>query len=520
MDFLTVLASSFLPSLIFLYYVLKLRKIVPKTKTTFSSTLKPPGAWPILGHLPLFALQKAPTFRTLAAMADLHGPVFVVQLGMQSIVVVNSWEFFKECLTIKDKQLASRPLFAQGKYLGDDFASFGLAPLGSLWREMRKLTMVELLSTTKLGELGHIRMSELNDFLKAMHQSSKSNNKIVLSEWFSLLVMNTIIRLIARKRYTYDGVENQEAKRVRKVVKELMYVFGQFVLSDAFPLSFVEWLDPQGHIQMMKRVSKEIDQIFGDWIDDHRQRGQQDEKDFVDVLISLADQGKIKCDQYDADTIIKATIKSIFVGANDSTSLTLTWMTSLLLNHRHVMRRVVEEIDQEVGRDRWVEESDIKSLVYLQAVVKETLRLYPPGPLSTPHAAAEDCCVAGHEMKKGDQLLFNVWKVHRDPRVWSQPDEFIPERFLEENKVSFGVTKGPEFWYIPFGSGRRSCPGSELAFQVLHLTMARFLQGFALSTPMDEAVDMDEGQGISLLKKAPLEVNATPRLSSNMYEKL
>ncbi|KAL8140525.1 hypothetical protein V2J09_006546 [Rumex salicifolius] len=312
MNLLIVLAAALVPILLFLSYLLKHERKISQRKTSSSSTvLNPSGAWPILGHLPLFASRNTPTHRTLAAMADLHGPVFVVWLGMKPVVVVNTWEFVKECLTVKDKQLASRPPFAQGKYLADNFSSFGLAPLGPIWREMRKITMVELLSTKKLAELGHIRISELNDFIKAMHETSKSNHKIVLSEWFSQMVLNTIIRLMARKRYTYHRVGSQEAKRVRNVVRELMYVAGQFVLSDAFPLPFVEWLDPQGHIRMMKRVSKEIDQVIGGWIDEHRQRGQHGEKDFVDVLISLGEQGKIKCDQYDVDTIIKATMKPV-----------------------------------------------------------------------------------------------------------------------------------------------------------------------------------------------------------------
>ncbi|CAK9180595.1 unnamed protein product [Ilex paraguariensis] len=179
------------------------------------------------------------------------------------------------------------------------------------------------------------------------------------------------------------------------------------------------------------------------------------------------------------------------------------------------MKRAQEEIEIKVGKNKWVEESDINNLVYLQAIVKETLRLYPPGPLSVPHEAMEDCNVGGYHIPKGTRLLVNVWKLHRDPRIWSDPETFMPERFLTNHtEVDVG---GQQFEYTPFGSGRRSCPGMTFAMQVTHLTLARLLQGFDFKTPADAPVDMTEGLGITLPKATPVHVLITPRLSSELY---
>ena len=169
------------------------------------------------------------------------------------------------------------------------------------------------------------------------------------------------------------------------------------------------------------------------------------------------------------------------VGGSDTVSTTSTWLLSALLNNKHALKCVQEELDLKVGRGRWVEESDIPNLVYLQAVVKETLRLHTTVPLLVPHEAMEDCHVDGYHIPKSTQLLVNAWKLHRDPSVWSDPEYFKPERFLTTH-ADVDVLR-QHFELIPFGSGRRSCPGFAMALQLLPLVVARLRQGFHLSTP-------------------------------------
>ncbi|XP_065625410.1 dimethylnonatriene synthase-like [Quercus suber] len=204
----------------------------------------------------------------------------------------------------------------------------------------------------------------------------------------------------------------------------------------------------------------------------------------------------------------------ILTGAG-STATTLTWALSLLLNHPSVLKAAQEELDMHVGKDKWVEESDIQNLKYLQAIVKETLRLYPPGPLTGVREAMEDCTVGGYFVPKGTRLLINIWKLQRDPRVWSNPSEFQPERFLTTHA---GIdVRGQNFEYIPFSSGRRSCPGITFGLQVVHLALARLLQGFDITPMAGVKVDMREGPGIALPKVDPLDVILKPRLSMEHY---
>lgn len=208
-------------------------------------------------------------------------------------------------------------------------------------------------------------------------------------------------------------------------------------------------------------------------------------------------------------------MQALILGGSDTTAGTLTWAVSLLLNNRHILRKALQELDQQVGKERLVSDSDIKNLVYLQAIVKETLRLYPAGPLLGPREAMEECTVAGYNVPAGTRLIVNVWKIQRDPRVWPNPSEFQPERFLTSH-ADVDV-RGQQFELIPFGSGRRSCPGASFALQVLHLALAGLLQAFELETLLDQPVDMTESPGLTIPKATPLEVLLSPRLPGELY---
>ena len=208
----------------------------------------------------------------------------------------------------------------------------------------------------------------------------------------------------------------------------------------------------------------------------------------------------------------------MIIGGTHATSGTLTWSLSLLLSHPKVLQKAQEELEKHVGKERWVDESDFKNLPYLIAIIKETLRLYPAIPLSIPRESMEDCSVGGFQVPKGTVLFVNMWKLHRDPRVWLNPCQFQPERFLSCNGGYDLDVRGQHFQYIPFSSGRRSCPGTSSAMQMGCLILARLLQGFNLSTPMNAPVDMTPSIGATLIKATPLQVIISPRLPHHLYQ--
>ncbi|TKY50303.1 Cytochrome P450 82A3 [Spatholobus suberectus] len=208
--------------------------------------------------------------------------------------------------------------------------------------------------------------------------------------------------------------------------------------------------------------------------------------------------------------------KELILGGTDSTAVTLTWAICLLLRSPLVLEKAKEEIGTQIGKDGYISESDISKLVYLQAIVKETLRLYPPAPLSSPREFTENCILGGYHVKKETRFIPNLWKIHRDPSVWSDPLEFKPERFLTTHKDV--DVRGHHFELLPFGSGRRICAGMSLGLRMVHFTLANLLHSFDILNPSAEPIDMTEIFGFTNTKATPLEILVKPRLSPSFYE--
>ncbi|KAI7747464.1 hypothetical protein M8C21_030737 [Ambrosia artemisiifolia] len=478
---------------------------------------EPSGAMPFVGHLHLLRGQ-APMARILGNMADRCGPVYSLRLGSRRALVVSNWQVIKECFTTNERNFATRPNMAVGKYMNYDNAGFGASPYGPYWREIRKLVVSELFTSQSVRKFNNVRISEVKNSINELALLSQKNGDracvMNMQNWFEHITFNTIIRIIAGKRFS--NTINEEDSHVKEAITKLVYLSGLFVVSDFFPN--LEWLDIGGHVKAMKQVAKDVDGVIGKWLNEHIEKRKEcddyKEGDFMDMMLSSLPKDA-EMFGYERETIIKATINILMWSGSEAIAVTLTWALALLLNHPDILKVVQNELDIHVGREKWVEESDIKNLVHLQAVVKETLRMYPPGPLAAPHEAIEDCYIGGYHVTKGTRLIVNIWKLHRDPQVWSDPHQFRPERFLDKHsQLNY---QGQNFEYIPFSTGRRMCPAAIYASHLIHLTIAWLLQGFDLSTPMGMPVDMTEGVGLALPKVKPLEVIITPRLSQELY---
>lgn len=361
-----------------------------------------------------------------------------------------------------------------------------------------------------------------------------------MKQWFSNFTLNVSLKLIVGKRYlgscSFSDDEVDRASRCQKAVREF-FRLARFVPSDG--LSCLRWLDLGDYERDMKKTGRELDVLLQLWLEEHKMRKkisslpsirknkdlmyQKDaagEQDFMDVMLSILDDKDVHTkisDSVDADTIIKSTCLTLILGGTDTVMVSLLWALTLLVNHPDVLEKAENELIMHVGKERQVEVSDIKNLLYLQAIIKETMRLYPPGPLSAPCESMEDCTIAGYHIPAGTRLIVNIWKVQRDPQVWSDPEEFRPERFLTGEHLNTGI--GPQdFKLMPFGSGRRICPASSFSLQIVHLTLARLVHGFKFKTPSDAPIDMTESSGLNNVKGTPLEVLITPTLSSNLYQ--
>ncbi|CAH1416148.1 unnamed protein product [Lactuca virosa] len=525
LSYSSIVVTSFsLIILPFLLYILNRKR----KRATRGKNRKPPqakGAWPIIGHLHLLGGPQLP-HHVLGDMAEKSGPIFSIKLGVHQALVVTSGTIAKACFTTNDKAFANRPKLEATKLMAYDNAMFGLGPYGEYWRQMRKMVMLEALSQRRVDMFGHIRASELRASIKDLYvgcirdktsENSEMVMKVEMNQWFGKLVANIMVRIITGKRFL---PHEEEGVRFQTIVRKFFELLGAFVVSDFIP--YLKCFDVGGYIKVMKKTASDLDNIFEGWLKEHKkeskspQQHHEGNRVFINVLNSiLQDASQEEFPGFDHDTIIKATCQQLLVAGLDTTSGTLTWALALLINNPKTLKTAQDEIDEHVGRDRLVEESDMKNLIYLDAIIKETLRLYPAAPLSAPHESTEDCIVSGYNIPKGTRLLVNLYKMHRDPNIWKDPLEFRPERFLTTQKdIDF---KGKHYDLLPFGSGRRMCPGINFSLQAVGLTLATLIQQFEIKNPSDEPIDMTESSGMTICKSTPLDVLLAPRLSSNMY---
>lgn len=207
----------------------------------------------------------------------------------------------------------------------------------------------------------------------------------------------------------------------------------------------------------------------------------------------------------------------MLIAGTDTSSSAVEWAISELIRNPECMERLQGELDTMVGKDRVVSEADFSNLPYLQAVVKETFRLHPPVPLELPHMSRELTTIGGYDLPANTQLFVNCYVIQRDPKHWVQPLEFKPERFIDNLEVDM---KGNHFQFIPFGAGRRQCPGMSLGLLIVQIGVARLAQGFDFTLPGNQdprKLDMTEALGVSMPRANPLSVVVTPRLGSHLY---
>ncbi|TYH95130.1 hypothetical protein ES332_A12G085900v1 [Gossypium tomentosum] len=442
-----------------------------------------PLALPILGHLHLL---KEPLHRTLFTLSQKHGPIFSLKLGSRFLVVVSSPSTVQECFTKNDIVLANRPRFIMGKYVGYNYTTLGLAPYGDHWRNLRRLSTIEIFSSTRLNMFLDIRRDEVSRLLRRLYQvSADVFAKVELKSVFSELTFNIIMRMMAGKRYLGDEAtqNSDEGRPFREMIREL------------FELALVDY---DRYIKRIKDLGSKTDELMQGMIHEHRSnKGDLNIKNtMITHLLSMQESQP----EYYTDEIIKGLIQVILNAGTDTTAITLEWAMSNLLNNPHVLEKARAELDKLVGQEKLVEEADVAKLPYLQNIISETLRLYPAAPLLVPHSASEICSIGGYEIPKDAIVMVNAWAIQRDPKLWDDALSFKPERFEEGKEMSDQIYK-----LMPFGLRRRACSGMVLAQHVLGLTLGALIQCFEWERVSEKKIDMTEGQGLTMPKVQPLE---------------
>ncbi|CAN1283078.1 Licodione synthase [Linum perenne] len=370
-----------------------------------------------------------------------------------------------------------RPITIAIDYLTFDNMSFAFAPYGPYWKFMKKLSTVELLGTRMMGEFRPTRTEELHGLLGLLRQKSQDRGIVNVSQELLRFANNVICQMMMGIRAS--GTEG-EAEVARGLARDVSRIFGEFNVSD-----FV-WFMRKWDIQGFKRRSEDI-----------RRRFEDEAAEF-----------KLTRDHF------KALALDFFTAGTDSTATSLEWALSELINNPKVLQKAREEIDRVVGPTRLVEESDSPNLVYINAVIKEAFRLHPTSPMIT-RKCVQESEIGGYRIPLNSTLFVNMWSIGRNPKYWDDPLEFRPERFMD-NHVDI---KGQHYELLPFGSGRRLCPGMALALQELPTTLAALIQCFDFEVvgpagkivKGEKPVDMSERPGLTVPKANDLVCVPTAR---------
>ncbi|CAN1141654.1 Desmethyl-deoxy-podophyllotoxin synthase [Linum perenne] len=418
----------------------------PKTHNLPPGPLKLPfigNIHQLIGYLP---------HRRLNHLSSKHGPLIHLQLGQVSTVIVSSREY---------------------------------------WRQLRRICTLELLSTKRVRSYRSIREDETAKTVKDIMMNSVGNEKGVVN--LTHLIYSLTNRVTARAAFGKMCVDGDE---FLVVAKEAGEAGGGFSLADMYPYS--KWVHVfsgmEGKLfKIREKASRILDRIIEEHRDKRRSRKDEegdDEEDLVDVLLRVQENGEVQF-PLPGDDCLKSVIMT------DASSTTLEWTIAELLRHNEALKKAQQEVRQVFGNrgSSFVKEEVLDELSFLKLVIKEALRLHPPAPLLLPRQNSEACKIDGYDIPPKTKVIVNAWAMGRDPKHWKDPNEFIPERF---------DYKGTNLAYIPFGAGRRICPGIAFGMANVELPLASLLYHFDWKSSDGtklEDMDMSESFGIAVKKK-------------------
>ncbi|KAL8118090.1 cytochrome P450 84A1-like [Apium graveolens] len=471
----------------------------------------PPGPrrLPVIGNTLMMACL---THRGLAKLASRYGGLFYLRMGAQDIVVVSTPDMARQILQTHQDQISNRPTSIALDYLSYGRANMAFADYSPWWRQMRKICVMKLFSRARVESWNSVR-DELNHMLRDV--ASNANQAINLGELVFGFTEKIIYRAAFGSRLSDGGTE------FIKIMQEFSKLFGSFNVCD-----FVPWMsraDPQGLKARLRKARGSLDTFIDSIIDQHiiKRKGKNiGDKDMVDELLAFyTEEGEAKAESDDLQATIKLTknnikgiIMDIMFGGTETVAAAIEWAMSELLKNPEELRKTQEELSNVVGLHRCVEEGDLEKLTYLKCVLKETLRLHPPLPF-LPRAAAEDVYVAGYYIPAGSRVIINLWAMGHDGKCWNdEPEAFKPSRFLDVGAPDY---RNNNFEFIPFGTGRRSCPGMQLGLHAFEMGLAHLLHCFNWELPdgmKPSQVDMSDMYGLSAPKATRLIAVPTPRL--------
>ncbi|XP_020082479.1 cytochrome P450 71A1-like [Ananas comosus] len=499
---LSDMIASLQPFLLVLLLLLPLLLLTRRNKTSSPSLKLPPAPpkLPLIGNLHQLGILP---HRSLSRLSQQYGPLMHLMLGSRPSIVVSSADMAREILKTHDLESCSRPSLTSFTKLSYGGSDIGLAGYGEQWRELRRISVIELFSAKKVASFRSIREEEVERTMSLISSYSSSSLPVDLSK--ELIELTTAITC----RMAFGRSYHDVGSRFQAILNETQAMLAGFFIADYLPIiGWADWLT--GMRARLRKNFTDLDLFYQQVIDKHldtlqQQQQQRDSgEDFVHLLLRMQKEEKsLTTDQ------IKAVLMNVFVGGSDTSSATVVWVMTELMRHPQAMEKAQEEVRSLVGGKGKVEESDIDQLRYLKCVVKETMRLHPVAPLLIPRATLQHFKIDGYDVPPNTMIYINAWAIGRDGSYWESPEAFKPERFMNNTDLEFA---GKDFNLIPFGEGRRICPGKNLGIKTVEIMLANLLYCFDWELPTGttkEDINMDEAPGLAVHKRDALRLLAT-----------
>ncbi|KAM5571756.1 cytochrome P450 736A117-like [Rosa sericea] len=504
-------------------FLILLYKWSSSTSSSTKNSPPSPPKLPIIGNLHQLGAPGTPPHRALQALSRVHGPLMLLHFGSVPVLVVSSAEAAREIMKTHDLAFASRPKSTAFEKLLYNYKDVATAPYGDYWRQVKSICVLNLLSAKKVRSFRGVREEETRSMINKIKETSRRGGVVNVRKMLMTLTNDVVSRAALGRKYYDDG-------EFKELSTEFTELAGSLHVGDLIP--WLGWLSRLGGldaklVSLAKRYDEFLDTVLQEHIDkssdtytsNRNDQGlddqNEDNKDFVDVLLEIQRENLLN---FPLDNVsIKGVILDMFLAGTDTTSTLLEWAMAEILKHPRVMSKLQKEVrGVKKGEEEILTEDDLVDMHYLKAVIKEALRLHPPFTLLLPKMSTQDVKINGYDIKANTQVLVNAWQIGRDPESFNdKPEEFEPERFLEDNSgLSY---KGTDFQFIPFGAGRRICPGIQFATTVNEIALANLLHKFDWTFPggvRNEDLDMTESSGLTIHKKYPLKAVAIPYSSA------